>query len=199
VFAAEYEDATYEYREGDSERAPVSQLLPTGDLANRIYIVGTLSEVEDVGNDNEFWRARIVDPTGTFFLYAGEYAPAELVNQLRSVEPPVYVALTAKTDRFGDEEDGYRSSLKGEQLNVIGQGDKADADLHRDRWIAETIDATISRIEAAEDATDDIDDSMSVDDLLDAGRYVDAARAAYGGDPGDYRDVVNDAADDIGN
>ena len=50
-------------------------LLPTGAKANRIFVVGTLTETEDVGSDDEYWQGRIVDPTGRFFTYAGQYQP----------------------------------------------------------------------------------------------------------------------------
>ncbi|MFW6265140.1 MAG: DNA-binding protein, partial [Halanaeroarchaeum sp.] len=75
VFAAEFNDATYTFKESDDERAPLYALLPTGERVNRVFIVGTLTETEDIGNENEYWRGRVVDPTGTFFVYAGQYQP----------------------------------------------------------------------------------------------------------------------------
>jgi RPA family protein len=58
VFAREFNDAGYTFKESDDERAPVYSLLPTGERANRILAVGTLTETEDVGEDSEYWRAR---------------------------------------------------------------------------------------------------------------------------------------------
>ncbi|MDB2272912.1 DNA-binding protein, partial [Halorubrum ezzemoulense] len=69
VCASEFNDAGYTFTESDDERAPVYALLPTGESSNRVFFVGTLTEKEDVGEDSEYWRGRIVDPTGTFFVY----------------------------------------------------------------------------------------------------------------------------------
>ncbi|MDX1746991.1 MAG: DNA-binding protein, partial [Halobacteriales archaeon] len=95
VFAREFNDATHTFKESDDERAPVYLLLPTGAAANRIFVVGTLTETEDVGQDSEYWRGRVVDPTGTFFVYAGQYQP-EAASALREAEPPAYVAVAGK-------------------------------------------------------------------------------------------------------
>lgn len=56
VFAQEFNDAGYTFKESDDERAPVYLLLPTGESANRVFLVGTLTEKEDVGEDNEYWQ-----------------------------------------------------------------------------------------------------------------------------------------------
>ncbi len=86
VFASEFNDSTYAFKESDDERAPNYALLPTGDRANRVFVVGTLTETEDVGEESEYWRGRVVDPTGTFFVYAGQYQP-EAAAALRDTEP----------------------------------------------------------------------------------------------------------------
>ena len=54
VFAGEFNDASYTFKESDDDRAPVYLLLPSGERANRVFIVGTLTETEDVGEDNEY-------------------------------------------------------------------------------------------------------------------------------------------------
>jgi hypothetical protein len=43
VFASEFNDAAYTFKESDDERAPVYLLLPTGERANRVFLVGTLT------------------------------------------------------------------------------------------------------------------------------------------------------------
>src|SRR6056297_2415883 len=95
VFAREFNDASYTFKESDDERAPNYALLPTGERANRVFFVGTLTEKEDVGDDSEYWRGRIVDPSGTFFVYAGQYQP-EAASMLRELEAPEYVAVAGK-------------------------------------------------------------------------------------------------------
>jgi RPA family protein len=139
ALAHEYNDASYTFKESDDERAPVYALLPTGERANRVFIVGTLTETEDIGEDSEYWRGRIVDPTGTFFTYAGQYQP-EAASALRDIEPPAYVAVVGKPRTFETDDGDVNVSVRPESINVV------DAET-RDRWVVETADRTLDRIE----------------------------------------------------
>ena len=139
AFAHEYNDASYTFKESDDERAPVYALLPTGERANRVFIVGTLTETEDIGEDSEYWRGRIVDPTGTFFTYAGQYQP-EAASALRDIEPPAYVAVVGKPRTFETDDGDVNVSVRPESINVV------DAET-RDRWVVEMADRTLDRIE----------------------------------------------------
>jgi RPA family protein len=56
AFAAELNDATHIFKESDEERAPNLALLPSGEAANRYFLVGTVTEVNDVGRDSEYYR-----------------------------------------------------------------------------------------------------------------------------------------------
>ncbi|MFB6177809.1 MAG: DNA-binding protein, partial [Halobaculum sp.] len=44
VFAAEFNDGSHSFKESEDERAPLYLLLPTGERANRVFLVGTLTE-----------------------------------------------------------------------------------------------------------------------------------------------------------
>jgi len=144
VFAAEFNDASYTFKESDDDRAPVYLLLPTGERANRVFIVGTLTETEDVGEDNEYWRGRIVDPTGTFFVYAGQYQP-DAASALREAEPPAYVAVVGKPRTYETDDGDINVSVRPESITEV---DAAT----RDRWVVETADRTLDRIDAFDDA-----------------------------------------------
>ncbi|PSP38000.1 DNA-binding protein [Halobacteriales archaeon SW_8_65_20] len=139
AFAHEYNDASYTFKESDDERAPVYALLPTGARANRVFVVGTLTETEDIGEDSEYWRGRIVDPTGTFFTYAGQYQP-EAANALRDIEPPAYVAVVGKPRTYETDDGDVNVSVRPESISVVN----AET---RDRWVVETADRTLDRIE----------------------------------------------------
>ncbi|WP_396610883.1 RPA family protein [Haloferax sp. S1W] len=143
VFAQEFNDAGYTFKESDDERAPVYLLLPTGESANRIFLVGTLTEKDDVGEDNEYWRGRIVDPTGTFFVYAGQYQP-EAASALRDLEPPAYVAVVGKPRTYETDDGSINVSVRPESITEV---DAAT----RDRWVSETAARTLDRIEAFDD------------------------------------------------
>ncbi|THE66664.1 DNA-binding protein [Salinadaptatus halalkaliphilus] len=143
VFASEFNDSTYTFKESDDERAPNYALLPTGDRANRVFIAGTLTETEDVGDDSEYWRGRVVDPTGTFFVYAGQYQP-EAAAVLRDTEPPAYVAIVGKPRTYETDDGTVNVSVRPESIAVV---DAAT----RDRWVVECAERTLDRIEAFEE------------------------------------------------
>ncbi|WP_256296065.1 RPA family protein [Haloarchaeobius salinus] len=147
VFAREFNDATYTFKESDEERAPNFALLPTGDRANRVFVVGTLTETEDIGEDSEYWRGRVVDPTGTFFIYAGQYQP-EAAAFLRDTEPPAYVSVVGKPRTFETDDGSINVSLRPESITAVDEAT-------RDRWVVETAERTLDRIEAFDDDTNE--------------------------------------------
>jgi RPA family protein len=149
VFAREFNDATYTFKESDDERAPVYVLLPTGERANRIFVVGTLTETEDVGEDSEYWQGRIVDPNGdTYFAYAGQYQP-DAAAMLRELEPPAYVSIVGKPRTYETDDGDVNVSIRPESISRVDEA-------VRDRWVVETAERTIERIQAfnAEDANE---------------------------------------------
>jgi len=145
VFAQEFNDASYTFKESDDERAPVYVLLPTGERANRVFLVGTLTETEDVGEDSEYWQGRVVDPNGdTFFMYAGQYQP-DAASMLRELEPPAYVSVVGKPRTYETDEGEVNVSVRPESISEVDEAT-------RDRWVVETAERTLDRIQAFEDA-----------------------------------------------
>ncbi len=137
LFAAEYDDASLSYAESDEERAPNYVISPTGARLNRVFAVGTLTEVTSV--NEEMVRARVVDPTGAFVVYAGQYQPDELAF-LEGIEPPAFVAVTGKARTFQpDDGDQVYTSLRPESIATV------DADT-RDRWVVSAAEQTVERI-----------------------------------------------------
>jgi RPA family protein len=170
VFAREFNDASYTFKESDEERAPVYLLLPTGERANRVFVVGTLTETEDVGEDSEYWRGRVVDPTGTFFVYAGQYQP-EAAGVLRDLTPPAYVAVAGKPRTYETDEGDVNVSVRPESITVVEEAT-------RDRWVVETAERTLDRIERFESETNE---------------YARMAEEQYGVDATPYREMVVEA------
>jgi hypothetical protein len=170
VFATEFNDASHTFKESDDERAPVYLLLPTGERANRVFLVGTLTEKEDVGEDNEYWRGRIVDPTGTFFVYAGQYQP-EAASALRDLEPPAYVSVVGKPRTYETDDGSVNVSVRPESITVV------DAST-RDRWVVETADRTIDRVAAFDDEANEYARMARERYDLPVERYKEAAISA---------------------
>ena len=186
AFAAEFNDASYTFKESDDERAPVYSLLPTGQRANRVFVAGTLTETEDVGEDSEYWRGRIVDPTGTFFSYAGQYQP-EAASALRETETPAYVSVVGKPRTYETDEGDTNVSLRPESITVV---DAAT----RDRWVVETAERTLERIEAFEGAasgTSEGGEAAAPDE------YAAMAETQYDPDLSVYRDQVVSALEEL--
>ncbi|QLG60668.1 RPA family protein [Halorarum salinum] len=170
AFAREYNDGSYTFKESEDERAPLYLLLPTGERANRVFLVGTLTEKEDVGEDSEYWRGRIVDPTGTFFVYAGQYQP-EAASALRELEPPAYVAVVGKPRTYETDDGNVNVSVRPESITAV---DAAT----RDRWVVETARRTLERVERFDDEGNEYALMAREQYDLPVEEYVDAAVAA---------------------
>jgi hypothetical protein len=137
VFAAEFDDSTVSHSESDEERAPNYVITPTGGRVNRVFLVGVLTEVERVGGEQ--LRARVVDPTGAFVAYAGQYQPDELAF-LDRVDPPAFLAITGKARTFSPEDsDRVYTSVRPESISEV------DAET-RDRWVVSTAEQTLDRV-----------------------------------------------------
>ncbi|SIS01669.1 RPA family protein [Natronorubrum thiooxidans] len=191
LFAAEYDDASLSYAESDEERAPNYVVSPTGARINRLFVVGTLTEVTAV--NDEMVRARVVDPTGAFVVYAGQYQPDELAA-LEQLEPPAFVAVTGKARTFQpDDSDQVYTSIRPESIATV------DADT-RDRWVVNAAEQTIDRIgtyaragefETTGDALTDTLRTAGVESGLAAG--IPLAQDHYGTTPA-YLAALRDCA-----
>jgi len=143
LFASEFDDADFSYSESDEERAPNYVVTPTGARVNRLFLVGVLTEVETVSED--YLRARIVDPSGPFVVYAGQYQP-EALAFLESAQPPTFVAVTGKARTYQpDDSDQVYTSVRPESISEV------DADT-RDRWVVATAEQTLERVARAAEA-----------------------------------------------
>ena len=170
VFAREFNDASYTFKESDDDRAPLYLLLPTGERANRVFVVGTLTETEDVGEDSEYWRGRIVDPTGTFFVYAGQYQP-EAASTLRELESPAYVSIVGKPRTYETDDGTVNVSLRPESITEVDDGT-------RDRWVTETAQRTLERIDHADDEANEYGRMAAEQYELDLESYKTMALSA---------------------
>jgi hypothetical protein len=167
VFAEELSESTYTFKESDDERAPTYALLPTGEKTNRVFFVGTLTETDDVGKDSEYWQGRIVDPTGTFFVYAGQYQP-EPAAKLRNLETPAYVAVVGKPRSYETDDGEIVISIRPESITVV------DAST-RDKWVSDTVERTVDRMETFGESSDGYNQMATEqygDDLSDVKEWV---------------------------
>ena len=143
AFTREFNEATYTFRESDEDRTPMYALLPTGVAASRVFIVGTLTETEDLGDETEYWRGRVVDPVGTFFVYAGQYQ-SEAADRLRETQLPAFIAVVGNPRTFETDAGTINVSVRQETITVVYEAT-------HNRWVVETAERTLDRIERFDD------------------------------------------------
>lgn len=143
VFANElkHTEITMDKAIGD-DKAPNFVLTPTGAKCNRVLIMGTLTEKDDIGAENEYWRARIVDPTGNILVYAGIYN-LDAMDSLAKIEPPNFVAVIGKPSIYVPDGEESRPILtvRAEYIREVSKENV-------DRWSIETALQTIDRCKA---------------------------------------------------
>lgn len=143
VFASEFNEAKHSYKES-GERSPTFAVSPFGAKVNRLFAVGVLTSVESAGQTAGNYKAQIVDPTGTFYLWAGQFEP-EASAQLADIRPPAIVAVVGKS-RVREPEPGVAYvSVRPESIRVV---DKKD----RDAWVIEAAKLSLLRLDAMREA-----------------------------------------------
>jgi RPA family protein len=174
LFAREFNDATYTFKESEDELAPNYTLLPTGERINRLFFAGTLTETEDVGSDSEYWQGRVVDPTGTFYIYAGQYQP-EAASTLRQIETPTYVTVVGKPRSYETDDGTTNVAVRPESITQVDEPT-------RDRWVVETAEQTVERLQAFDEEIND---------------YAQMARDEYGERLSPYREAAIEALESL--
>jgi len=140
VFAKEFNAANMIYKESDDQYSPQYVLTPTGAKCNRLFFVGTLTEKNDIGNDSEYWRGRVTDPTGAFTIYAGQYTP-EAAQALSDIEVPSFVAVIGKPSSYKGQDGNPVITIRPEIIVPV------DGET-RDLWVQDAIEATAERLQA---------------------------------------------------
>lgn len=190
VFAGEFRDAELEYQD-DGDRSPNYVVSPLGARMNRVFAVGVLTSTETVGESGELLRGQVTDPTGVFYLYAGQYSP-EAANALEELQPPTVVAVVGKARTYEPEEGEIYTSVRPEVLREVEVGS-------RDRWILETARHTRDRLVAVRDAVEEGPEALEDHDLPEA--LEDGIRRAldhYGEPTLDrYADMTKDAVETL--
>lgn len=182
MFTGEIQRVSRKFREDESDdRSTKFVLLPSGGKANRVFLVGTLTETEEASEGN--WRGRITDPTGALNFYAGDYEPKSVKNALENATPPHYVSLVGKPDTYETDDGDVIATLRPETVVFLDSGGDDDAAATRSRWVQETAEHTLDRIEQeAEDfdltGVEDADERVDV--LLNQGKFVQASEEHYG-------------------
>jgi RPA family protein len=159
IFAGEFNASTLEIK-GEGDRAPSYVVTPLGAMTNRIFVVGVLTDSENIGTEDEpLWRGRISDPSGIFYVSAGQYQP-EAAMAISKIDPPAFVAVVGKARTYSPEEGTLYVSIRPESIRVVDEA-------IRDYWVLDTCRQTLKRIDALADALDM--ESPSVEEMVRLG------------------------------
>lgn len=144
VFAGEYNLSSHKLA-GVEERAPSYLVSPLGAMMNRVFVSGVLTDMENIGTEEEpMWRARVSDPTGVFYLSAGQYQP-EASMVLAKLTPPTYVAVIGKVRTYTTDDGTIYVSIRPEAVKEVDEG-------ARDYWVLETCRSLRGRLDAMREA-----------------------------------------------
>ena len=122
LFAKEVADSRISFTvdNEDSQDSSVHVITPTGQDVGRVFICGTLTQVEDIGENDPYFKARLVDPTGAIRVYAGNYQP-DAAKVLEEIEIPVYVAIVGKISLFTTEDGTVVPSIRAESVAEVDE------------------------------------------------------------------------------
>ena len=137
VFAHEFNQSTLQYKE-DEEHGPTYVISPTGAKMNRMFVVGVLTEVEDLAS-SDLRRAHIADPTGSFTVYAGKYQ-ADTAAFLAQAEVPQFITVLGRARLYTRNETSY-ASIWPKEVNPT-------TETIRNNWVINTAERTLDRLEA---------------------------------------------------
>ncbi|UCH88544.1 MAG: hypothetical protein JSV49_09835 [Thermoplasmata archaeon] len=152
-----------------NSRDPSYALTPLGAMINRVFIVGEAIGKDDFGDDNRtFFRIKLSDPTGIFYLSVGQYQPAAL-NFIQSLEMPSHIAVVGKVKSFEPDGGGLYLSIRPEFIYPA-------TPTLRDRWLLKTVQSLSARYEAVSEAQKMSD--PTVDQLKALGYSTQVAEGA---------------------
>ena len=144
IFSGELNASNLEIK-GEEEKSPAYLISPLGAKMNRVLVAGVLLEKENIGTDEDpMWKARVQDPTGSFFINAGRYQP-EASIALAQMEVPSFVAVVGKTKTFSPDDGRVFVSIRPERIIQVEEE-------VRDRWVLEACQSTWNRMKAIRSA-----------------------------------------------
>ncbi len=151
IFAQELSQTSLSTGKDEGEKAdrftPTYAFSPTGARINRAFLVGTLTEVEEMETSNStFIKGRLVDATGAIGIMAGQFQP-EVASTLRELagKLPVFVAVVGKPNIYKPKDGGSYTSIRPEDIHVVDEKIV-------ETWTAETAKRTLERIKILKEA-----------------------------------------------
>lgn len=122
LFAKEARATNIQYivENKDEQFNSMHSVTPTGQDVGRVLICGTLTEVEDIGDENPYYKGRLVDQTGAISIYVGNYQPNAL-KVIEEIVPPMHIAVIGKISMFQTEDGTNIPSVRPESITEIDE------------------------------------------------------------------------------
>lgn len=146
MLCAEVSRTLFALPKGEEQYEPQTYLSPTGRVVAKVIVAGTAVEREDIGKDTSLWRLRIVDPTGSISIFAGQYQP-EAAQAIAELEVPAFVAVVGKLNLFEPESGSIIVSLRPASVTRIDGASRDDL----------VLDAALSTARSVKKASADAD------------------------------------------
>jgi len=144
LFSEEFNSSTLDISSSE-DRAPSYVVTPLGAKVNRLFVVGVITDTENIGSEESpMIRARLADPAGSFYISAGQFQP-EATATLRELSPPEFVTVVGKSRVYSPDDSVRLLSIRPEMIR------RCDAAL-RDYWIYETCSSMTRRIDVMREA-----------------------------------------------
>jgi len=144
VFAGELNDSSL-VMQGEEERAPSYVITPLGAKINRVYIVGVVTDLENMGSPEEpLWRAKLIDPTGTTYISAGQFQP-EAALAMSKLTVPGFAAIIGKVRVYSPEDGVMYISVRPETVKQVEKS-------ARDIWVLDGCVSLRHRLDAMNEA-----------------------------------------------
>lgn len=159
VSAMELNASTLEIR-ATEEKMPSYVVTPLGAKVNRVLISGVLTEIDNIGTEEEpMWRGKIVDIGGNFYINVGRYQ-TDAVAEMTVLKEPCFVAAVGRVRTYTGDNGRMYVSVRPEHIVEVDEKT-------RNEWLLETAKSTWGRLNDMKKALSD--PSMKVDGLIRAG------------------------------
>jgi len=141
VFAQELNQSTLTVKDEGVDKSPNYLISPLGAKMNRLLLVGVATEINNYGDENDpFWKIRVVDVNGVFFVSAGQYN-ASVLKKIPKLKVPSFVAVVGKTRTYTPE------GVDTTYISVTPELIKEVETDQRKIWVLETAKHLKKRIE----------------------------------------------------
>ncbi len=141
VFSTEFNNSNSTI-EATGEMEASYVVSPLGAKMNRVHVVGVCTDVDVAGESGDQYRMRVSDPSGQFFINAGQFQP-EAAQVMSELQPPCFVAVTGKARAWTGDDGQVRVNIRPEHVSVVDEAT-------RDHWVLTTAQQTKERLDVLE-------------------------------------------------